>query len=415
MVKIARRNLSLSFSGVRRFGRSVAGYTSGLFTARRLAIAGIALGLYAGLGIALYAVGAERLFGIWAGWLIVALGVLVGALLVLMLFEAEGPVWAIAKLSFKEAVRSQLLWIFLLVVFPFAFRNVWMANTKPVDEVRQLVNWTSAFLAFLLLVPAVLLASFYGIPNDIKNLNIYTVVTKPIERFEVVLGRFVGYVALMTLVLVGLTGVALVLISNSSFSERAREETYKARVPVRGTLQFKSRKADFEGTNVGREFDYRKYIAGAPISPQRGVWSYTNIPVGMTAAEGDRVPVEFTFDVYKMTKGEQNRGVFVTMVFATHQTPQRPPGMQEASGDWHWQNELKEKEYDKEVKELQARGINPTGCNAWHSGMGRSQSPCREVWVFQEEQQGSLRLRGHGSRGARGHISKCTSGRSRDY
>ena len=44
-------------------------------------------------------------------------------------------------------------------------------------------------------LPALLLASF-GIPNDIKNLNIYTVVSKPVERFEIVLGRFVGYVSL---------------------------------------------------------------------------------------------------------------------------------------------------------------------------------------------------------------------------
>ena len=44
----------------------------------------------------------------------------------------------------------------------------------------------------LLLFPAALLAAF-SIPNDIKNQNIYTIVTKPVERFEIVLGRFLGY------------------------------------------------------------------------------------------------------------------------------------------------------------------------------------------------------------------------------
>ena len=370
MVKIARRNLSLSFTGVRRFGRSVAAYATDMFTARRLAVAGIALVLYAVFGVALYAVGAQRLFGIWAGWLFVALGVLVCALLLLMLFEAEGPVWAIAKLSFKEAMRSGLFWLFILIFVPFAFQSVWMARTKPVDEVRTLVDLTSLWMAVLVVVSAALLASFYGIPNDIKNLNIYTVVTKPIERFEVVLGRFVGYVALMTLVLVALTGVSLVLIANTSFSEKAREETYKARVPVRGKLEFKSRSDKFEGTNVGREFDYRKYIAGHQDSPQRAIWHYTAIPAGMTTAEGDRVPVEFTFDIYKMTKGEQNRGVFVTFRFVTHQTPQRPPTARDTGGKWYWQNEEREKEYEKEVKELQdTKGINPVGAtpgtDAW--------------------------------------------------
>lgn len=361
MVKIARRNLSLSFSGVRRFSHSVAAFLKTTLSGRRMAVLGIVLAIYAVFGIALYAIGAQKLFGIWMGWLFVAGGVLVCALLLLMLFEAEGPVWAIAKLSFKEAMRSGLFWLFLLIFVPFAFQSVWMAKTKQADEVRTLVDLTSLWMAALVVLSAVLLASFYGIPNDIKNLNIYTVVTKPIERFEVVLGRFVGYVALMTLVLVAMTGVSLVLISNTSFSDRAREETYKARVPLRGKLDFKSRKADFEGTNVGREFDYRKYIAGHETSPQRAIWHFANIPAEMTTAQGDRVPAEFTFDIYKMTKGEQNRGVFVTFRAVTHQAAQRPPTAKDTNGEWHWQDEEREKEYLKAVKELQDRGINPIG------------------------------------------------------
>jgi hypothetical protein len=75
--KIARRNLSLGFTGVRRFGRSVSTTVATSFSTRRLTLIGIGLGVYAALGVALYALGAERLFGIWAGWLFVALAVLV--------------------------------------------------------------------------------------------------------------------------------------------------------------------------------------------------------------------------------------------------------------------------------------------------------------------------------------------------
>lgn len=358
--KIARRNLSLSFTGVRRVIRSIGVSAAGVFTGRKGATLIAGLVLYGVLGAVLYAVGAERLFGIWSGWLFVAIAVLVCALLVTILFEAEGPVWAIAKLSFKEASRSGLLWVFLLILVPFAFRNVWMATTKPIDEVRRLVDVTNVVLALFLLASAGLLASFYGIPNDIKNLNIYTVVSKPIDRFEIVLGRFVGYVSLMTLALIGLTGVSLVLIANTSLSERAREETYKARVPVRGKLEFKSRKVDFEGTNVGREFEYRKYIAGHPESPQRAIWHYAALPSGLGKAADDRVPVEFTFDIYRMTKGEQNRGVGVTFRFVTHQTGQRAPVLSEG-GEWQWTDPKKEEEYQNEVKALEAKGLSIGG------------------------------------------------------
>ena len=251
----------------------------------------------------------QRFFGIWAGWLVVAIGVLVGTLLVHILFEAEGPVWAIAKLSFKEASRSGLLWLFLLVLVPFAFQNVWMAKTKPVDEVRTLVDVTSLWMAILVVVSAVLFASFYGIPNDIKNLNIYTVVSKPIERFEIVLGRFVGYVALMTLVLAALTGISLVLIANTTLSEKAQGRNVQGACagPRQAGVPEPARPTTRE-SNVGREFEYRQYIAGHPEAHHRAVWHYASIPSGLASAAGDRVPVEFTFDIYRMTKGVQNEG-----------------------------------------------------------------------------------------------------------
>jgi hypothetical protein len=219
------------------------------------------------------------------------------------------------------------------------------------------------YLTLLVLVPAVLLASF-GIPNDIKNLNIYTVVTKPIERFEMVLGRFVGYVSLMTLILIGLTGVSLVLISNSPLSERAREETYKARVPVRGDLEFKgligtlrANQEEFEGTNVGREFDYRRYIAGSPQALQRAIWQFRDLPSGLTNPEGDRIPVEFTFDIYKLVKGEQNKGIGVHLRFATHNAAQQQPMQKTNEGEWHWVDPAKEKAYLDAVRALDQQGI----------------------------------------------------------
>ena len=165
----------------------------------------------------------------------------------------------------------------------------------------------------------------------------------------------------MSLVLAALTGISLVLIANTTLSEKAKEETYKARVPVRGKLEFKSRRIDFEGTNVGREFDYRRYIAGHPDSPQRAIWHYTSITSGLGSAAGNRVPVEFTFDIYKMTKGEQNRGVSVNFRFVTWQSPQQPP-RPEQGGEWQWNDSVKEKEqqYKDAVKELQDNhGITP--------------------------------------------------------
>lgn len=262
---------------------------------------------------------------------------------------------ALTKLGFKEALRSRLYWIGLLALIPFLFRNVWMTGVRPVDEFRTLVSAGTFTITILVLLTAVLLAAF-SIPNDIKNLTIHTVVTKPIERFEIVLGRFFGYTALMTLALAGMTALCLLLINTATIDEKAQEETAKARVPVRGKLEFKSRKAEFEGTNVGREFEYRKYIAGHPQSPQRAVWAFASAPAGLT--DGDRVPVEFTFDIFRMTKGEENRGVDATLRFVTHNCPQVPPRADQG-GEWQWADAEAYNRYQQEVRDLRAQGVNP--------------------------------------------------------
>ncbi|HJZ53667.1 MAG TPA: ABC transporter permease, partial [Gemmataceae bacterium] len=304
-------------------------------------------------------------------------------------------IWALSKIGFKEAVRSRLLWVFLIVLLPFLVPVNWFIPIKPSDELRTMVAVTSIVLMILVLFPAVLLASF-SIPNDIKNQTIHTVVTKPVERFEIVLGRFFGYTFLMSLVLAGLTLVSLVLINATKIDEKAEEETAKARIPIRGRLEFKSRKAEFEGTNVGREFDYRRYIAGHEKSPQRAIWHYAEVPSAMTSAPDDRIPVEFTFDVFRMTKGEENRGVIVNFRFVTHNCPQLPP--LDDSGIWRWGPRQGETPADAELRRQQyeaeaATGVNPKGAKPgtaeWEKAnrlaekYGIFEIPSKEVYDYQ--------------------------------
>lgn len=271
-------------------------------------------------------------------------------------------VWALARLGFKEALRFRIHWALIgLVLLPFLFRNVWMSSTKPTDEFRILIVYDTLWVTIWVLVISVIVSAF-SLPNDIKNLTIHTVVTKPVERFEVVLGRFLGYAGLMSLALLGMTAINVILINTSTIDPKAEQEAAKARVPLRGKLEFVSRKekSDFEGTNVGREFDYRRYIAGHPESPQRAVWHYYTVPAAMKSPTGDIVPIEFTFDVFKLTKGVENEGVRVTFRFVTHNSPQVAP-RQEQRGEWQWggksgeersQGEDRKRAYDADLAAL---------------------------------------------------------------
>jgi ABC-type transport system involved in multi-copper enzyme maturation permease subunit len=234
------------------------------------------------------------------------------------LFKLSGRrVFALAKLSFKEAIRRRVLWVFLAFLIVFLFPPRWFLDIKKEDEIRTNVSVIYWAMTPLLLVTAGLLAAF-GIPNDVKSQAIHTIVTKPVQRFEIVLGRFLGYTALMTLVLAALTAVSLLLIKAGGSSEEAAEESMKARDPVYGRLDFRARKAGFQGESVGREWGYRKYIAGGPSVSHRALYLFDSLPSGL--GDGvEAVPCEFAFDIYRTTKGDENKGVSVSFQFVTYQ------------------------------------------------------------------------------------------------
>ena len=244
-------------------------------------------------------------------------------------------IWALATLGFREALRLRIHWALIALVFlPFLSRNVWMSNTKPTDEFRILIVYDTLWVTIWVLFIGAIVAAF-SLPNDIKNFTIHTVVTKPVERFEVVLGRFLGYAGLMSMALAIMTAINVVLINTSTIDPKAEAEAAQARIPARGKLEFAARVANFEGTDVGREFAYRKYINGAPNSPERAIYHYYSVPSAMKSPTGDAVPVEFTFDIFKLTKGEENKGVDVTFRFVTHNAPQVAP-RQDQRGEWQW-------------------------------------------------------------------------------
>lgn len=213
-------------------------------------------------------------------------------------------VWALARLSFKEAIRRRVLWGFSALVLVFLFAS-WFLPYKPEDQVRNYVRTVYWAMTPLLLVTAAVLASF-SIPADVKSQTIHTIVTKPVERFEIVLGRFLGYTMLMTLVLAVMSALSLAYVARG-VDEEAKEESLKARKPVYGTL------AVVNAKNVGKVWDYRQYITGG-AADEEAIWTFSRLPREL-AERRDSVRCEFTFDIFRTTKGEENKGIFATFVF----------------------------------------------------------------------------------------------------
>jgi ABC-type transport system involved in multi-copper enzyme maturation permease subunit len=220
-------------------------------------------------------------------------------------------IWAIARLSFKEAVRRKVLWAFLALLLVVLFAS-WFIPNKPENQVRTYVQVVFGGMAFLMLILSVLIASF-GIPDDIRHQTIHTVLTKPVHRFEIFLGRFLGYAALMTAALVVVNGFALLYVLRN-INPEAAQESLKAREPLYGSLSFQGTKEKDKGENVGREWDYRTYIQGKPRNSadptQYAVWSFDAVPDVLQKQPHTRL--EFALDIYRTHKGVEGQGIFCT-------------------------------------------------------------------------------------------------------
>ncbi len=83
---------------------------------------------------------------------------------------------------------------------------------------------------------------------------------------------------------------------------------------------------------MGREYGYRKYIAGGETSSHRAIWNFSNASELRPLRDMAAVPLEFAFDVYRTTKGTENQGVLCSFDFVT----------------WKW-DQAREDEYKKEI------------------------------------------------------------------
>jgi hypothetical protein len=203
----------------------------------------------------------------------------------------------------------------MALVFMFA---AWFLPYKAEDQVRNFVRVVYWSMTVLFLLTISLLASF-TIPTDVKSQSIHTIVTKPVEKFEVVLGRFLGFAVLLTVVLAIVSGLSLLYVVQG-INENAQQESFKARVPIFGTLSFHGTKDSRSGDSVGREWGYRSYIMGpkelqkdAPL--QYAIWKFEDVPASL----GDRtepVRFEYTFDIFRLSKGKEGLGIPCSFTFA---------------------------------------------------------------------------------------------------
>ncbi|MCA9044003.1 MAG: ABC transporter permease [Planctomycetaceae bacterium] len=215
-----------------------------------------------------------------------------------LLFMSAKRIAAIAKLTFVESYRRQVFAVGLVFLGVIMFGGWFFGDAKS-DSIAPYVSTVVTPMWFVL-VPMSLLVSCWGIPADVKERSIHTVVTKPVKRSEIVVGRMLGYSAIMTVIVVAVSlGNYLWLMGQ--VPEHLKDQMV-ARVPVYGELTFLDRQGmpSKVGINVGDPWEYRSYIEGQTQS--RAIWRFSFLDLG-TLKKMESIPLEHRFEAFRTVKG----------------------------------------------------------------------------------------------------------------
>ena len=216
-------------------------------------------------------------------------------------------VFAIAQLTIREAVRRKALWIFAIFALLFMFAG-WFLQGATVDSraaAKPYILFVFTAIQFLSL-PLAILLSCWGLPQDIKARSLHTVVTKPVRRVEIVLGRIVGYSTVVLIVVAAMAAIGYVWIQRT-VPDLAQSQLI-GRDPVFGELSITDRygKPNSQGISVGNIWEYRQYLDGN--SRARGVYRFDDLPLDDLRELGE-VRFEYDFEVFRTHKGDIETGV----------------------------------------------------------------------------------------------------------
>lgn len=236
--------------------------------------------------------------------------VVLASVAVLVLRELAALRWrriySIAWQSVIEATRRMWApWVVISVFLVILAFTDWFLTPPRPAELGRLYVGTLALLCSLLLMVMVTILAPISLPQDIQNQTIYTVVSKPVRRLELVWGRMLGFMAIVTALLLVFGGISLgylwrtvhgTIVAREQEAVQAERDGHRdharvlrdqvdqlrtrmsARVPVKGSLTFIDSHGipRIKGIDVGQELEYRSHVEGA--TQAMAIWTYGILP-----------------------------------------------------------------------------------------------------------------------------------------
>ena len=135
-------------------------------------------------------------------------------------------VLTIARLTFREASRRWVLWVALLLgvaflaIYALGFHEIQkdiegsMRNMNPLaaKELQSFFLIAGLYVVNFLTVMMTVLTSVDTLSGEIASGTIQTIVSKPMQRWEVVIGKWLGFAGMLTMYLLLMAGGVMAVV-----------------------------------------------------------------------------------------------------------------------------------------------------------------------------------------------------------
>lgn len=121
-----------------------------------------------------------------------------------------GRLWAIALNTFREAARIRVLYGIVFLVVAINFGAVALGRMSMGEESRVARDFGLAGISLFGSLTAIFLGVFL-LYSEVQRRTIYAIVTKPIDRWEFVIGKYLGMVLVLS-ALVAMFAAAMVAV-----------------------------------------------------------------------------------------------------------------------------------------------------------------------------------------------------------
>ncbi len=128
-----------------------------------------------------------------------------------------GKVYQIAKNTFRESIRDKILYVIAFFAAVMMFASLMLGWISIGDQLQVVQDFSLAVLSFF----GALMAVFVGtglIYKEIDKRTIYTILSKPVRRWQFLLGKYLGLLSVLGLAMLGMLAASLLFVVYAAYT-----------------------------------------------------------------------------------------------------------------------------------------------------------------------------------------------------